>query len=125
MINKEESTKISNFRTPGAGDLVLWHGVIVTMQCRILYSMDQTNKLKFKVMMTNEGSNKILNFMTPGAGVLILGRGHVTYFSENALSSSLSIYNTLIVIVLRIYNSLFYAISDFHLFYDGDVDIQI
>ena len=49
-------------------------------------------------MMTKEGSTKILNFMTPGAGVLVQGLGKS--YSENALSSTLSIYSTLIAIVL-------------------------
>ena len=46
-----------------------------------------------------EGSTKIV--MTPRAGVLVLGRGHISYYSEYVLSSSLSIYNTLVAIVLR------------------------
>ena len=52
-------------------------------------------------MMTKEGSTKIVNFMTPGAGVLVLGRGHISHFSEYVVSSTLSIYSTLIAIVLR------------------------
>ena len=55
-------------------------------------------------MMTKEGSTKIVNFITPGAGVLMLGRGH---YSEHVLSSTLSIYSTLIAIVLRDYDAAF------------------
>ena len=57
--------------------------------------------------MTKEGSSKIVNFMTPGAGVLLLGRGHICLYSEYALYSTLSIYNTLIAIILRDYNAVF------------------
>ena len=39
--------------------------------------------------------------MTPGAGVLMLGRGHISHFGEYTVSSTLSIYRTLIAIVLR------------------------
>ena len=51
--------------------------------------------------MANEGSTEIVNFMTPRAGVLMLGRGHISHYSEYVLSSTLSIYSTLIAIVLR------------------------
>ena len=52
-------------------------------------------------MITKEGSTKIVNFMTPRAVVLMLGRGHICHNSEYVLSSTLSIYSTLIAIVLR------------------------
>ena len=58
-------------------------------------------------MMTKEGSTKIVNFNTPMAQVLMLGRGHISQFSEYVLSSTLSIYNTLIAIVLRDYDAAF------------------
>ena len=58
-------------------------------------------------MMTKEGSTKIVNFMTPRAGVLMLGRGHISHYSEYVLSSTLSIYSTLIAIVLRDYDAAF------------------
>ena len=48
--------------------------------------------------MANEGSTEIVNFMTPRAGVLMLGRGHISHYSEYVLSSTLSIYSTLIAI---------------------------
>ena len=55
----------------------------------------------------------------------MLGRGFIGHYSEYALSSTLSIYITLIVIVLRKYNAASYAIVDFHLLYDGAADMQI
>ena len=58
-------------------------------------------------MMTKEGSTKIINFNTPRAGVLMLGRGRRSHFSEYVLSSTLSIYSTLISIVLRDYDAAF------------------
>ena len=58
-------------------------------------------------MMTKEGSTKIVNFMTPRAGVLMLGHGHISHYSEYVLSSTLSIYRTLIAIVLRDYDAAF------------------
>ena len=68
--------------------------------------MRQT-KYMYKVMMTKEGSSQIVNFMTPGAGVLMLGHGHISHYSEYVLSSTLSIYSTLIAIVLRDYDAAF------------------
>ena len=58
-------------------------------------------------MMTKEGSTKIVNFNTPRAGVLMLGRGHISHFSDYVLSSPLSIYSTLIAIMLRDYDAAF------------------
>ena len=58
-------------------------------------------------MMTKEGSTKFVNFNTPMAEVLMLGRGHISHFSEYVLSSTLSIYSTLIAIVLRDYYAAF------------------
>ena len=56
-------------------------------------------------MMTKEGSN----FMTPGARVLMLGHGHIIHYSENVLSSCLSINFTLIAIVLKVsYDAFLY-----------------
>ena len=51
--------------------------------------------------MTKEGSKKIVSFMTPGAGVLILGHCHISHYSEYTLTSTFSIYNTLIAFVLK------------------------
>ena len=58
-------------------------------------------------MMTKEGSTKIVSFNTPMAEVLMLGRRHISHFSEYVLSSTLSIYSTLIAIVLRDYDAAF------------------
>ena len=57
-------------------------------------------------MMTKEGSTQIINFMTPGAGVLMLGYGHISHYSEYVFST-LSIYSTLIAILLRDYDAAF------------------
>ena len=57
--------------------------------------------------MTKERSVMIVNFITIGAGGLMLGRGYISHYSEYALSSTLSIYITLIAIVLREYNTAF------------------
>ena len=56
-------------------------------------------------MSTKEGFTKFVNLMTPGAGVLMLGRGHISHYSEDVLYSTLSIYSTLIDIVLRDYDA--------------------
>ena len=45
--------------------------------------------------------------MTPREGVLVFGRGLISHYSEYALFSTLSIYSTLIAIVLRDYNAIF------------------
>ena len=58
-------------------------------------------------MMTKEGCTKIVNFMTLGAGVLMLRGGHTSYYSEYVVSSTPSIYITLIAIVLRDYDAGF------------------
>ena len=58
-------------------------------------------------MMTKEGSTEFVNLMIPGAGVLMLGRGHISNYSEDVLYSTLSIYSTLIAIVLRDYDAAF------------------
>ena len=55
--------------------------------------------MKYKAIMTKEGSSKIINFITIGAGDLMLGSGNMMDYSEYALSSSLSIYITLIVLM--------------------------
>ena len=62
--------------------------------------------------------------MNPKTGVLVVARAWpYQSYSEKALSSALSIYNTLIAIALRDFN----AIVDFYLpvFNDGVVDMQI
>ena len=60
------------------------------------------------VLMTMEGSNNIVNFMTHGAEVLMFGRGHISHYCEYVVSTThLSIYSTLIAIVLRDYDAAF------------------
>ena len=52
----------------------------------------------------------------------MLGHGRISHFS----ACTLSIYSTLIAIVLRGYDAAhLYAIVDFYLFYDRVVDILI
>mgnify|MGYP003689821901 CR=1 FL=1 len=72
-----------------------------------LYFQAKIRPTKYIVISTKEGSTKIVNFITPGAGVLLLGRGHICLYSEYALYSTLSIYNTLIAIILRDYTAVF------------------
>ena len=55
-------------------------------------------------------SLKIVNFMTHRTGLLMLlmlGCGHISQYSEYALSSTLSIYSTLVAILLRDCNAPF------------------
>ena len=59
--------------------------------------------------------------MTHGARVRILRHGHISHYSEYALTSTVSIYSTLIAIVLRDA----YAIVDFYLFFVWAIDMQI
>ena len=58
-------------------------------------------------MITKEGSTKIVNFNTPRAGVLMLECGRISHFSVYVLFSTLSIYSTLIAIMLRDYDAAF------------------
>ena len=67
----------------------------------LLDSQAYIRQTKYKVMITKEGSTKIVNFMTHRAGVLMLARSHISHYSEYVLSSTLSIYSTLIAFVLR------------------------
>ena len=53
------------------------------------------------VMITKEGSTIIVNFTTHESGVLMLGHNHTSHYSEYALPSTLSLYSTLFVILLR------------------------
>ena len=69
-------------------------------------------------MLTKEGSTKFVNLMTPGAGGFITC-GHISHYSEYALSSTLSIYSILIAIVLGVIMLLFYAIV--YSLYDGAI----
>ena len=66
----------------------------------LVYTGAWIRQIKNIVMMTKEGSTKIVNFMTPGDVILMIG--HISHCSEYAsLTSTLSIYSTLIAIVLR------------------------
>ena len=82
-------------------------------------------KVLYKAIMTKEGAAKIVNLITIGAGDLMLGRGYVImhylllfrrYMAEILpirrntpinQSFTLSIYITLIAIVLMEYNAAF------------------
>ena len=57
--------------------------------------------------MNKEGSTQILSFIIHEAGVLMLRCGHISHYSEYVVSSTLSIYSTLITFVLRDYNAAF------------------
>ena len=62
-------------------------------------------------MMTKEMSTKIVNFMNSvAAWSSMQGCGHINLYNDNGLSSTLSIYSTLIDIVLRIIMLLSYHI---------------
>ena len=66
--------------------------------------------------------------MTPGAGVLMLGYGHLSHYSEYAVPRYLLLYQYTahwLLLCQGIMMLLSYTIVDFHLFYDGPVDIQI
>ena len=62
---------------------------------------------KYIIMMPKEGATKIVHFNTPMAEDLTLERGDMSHFSEYVLSSTISIYSTLIDIVLRDYDAAF------------------
>ena len=70
-------------------------------------------------MLTKEGSTKFVNLMTPGAGGFMITCGHISHYSEYALSSTLSIYSILIAIVLGVIMLLFYVIV--YSLYDGAI----
>ena len=70
--------------------------------------------------MAKEGSTKIVKFMTFRVEVIILRSGHISHYGEYASSSTLSIYSTIIAIVLWDYNTAFLCC----LFYMA-VDMQI
>ena len=110
MMSKEGSTKILNLIAPEAG--VLCRGMVKKWTCNIsspllVYTRAWIRQIKYKAIMTKERSVMIVNFITLGAGGLMLGRGYISHYSEYALSSTLSIYITLIAIVLREYNTAF------------------
>ena len=56
----------------------------------------------------------------------MLGRGHISHYSEYVLSSTLSVYFTLIAIVFKDYDAAFLdTIVDFYLPYGGAGYMQI
>ena len=59
------------------------------------------HKIKYKAIMSKEGSTKIVHFIINRAWGFMLGRGYVSYYCEYEFSSTLSIYITLVTIVLR------------------------
>ena len=76
-------------------------------------------------MITKKGYSKIVNFMSHGAGVLMLWRDHLSHYSEYALYSTPSTYNTLFVVVLKNIMLFSCAIVHFYLFYNGAVYANI
>ena len=72
--------------------------------------------------MTEEESTKIANFMTPWAGVQMLGHDHTSHYSEYTVFYSINKLHIYYYCVKGLWS---YTIVDFHLFYDGAVDIQI
>ena len=73
----------------------------------LLYSQAKIRQTKYVLIMTKEGSTIILHNMTLGEGVLMLGCCHISQYSEYVVSSTLSIYSTLIAIVLMDYDDAF------------------
>ena len=66
-----------------------------------------------------------INFITIGAWGLMLGHGYRSHYSENALSSTLTIWITFIAIVLSEYNAAFLCHCFFYIFNDMAADMQI
>ena len=103
-MTKEGSTKIVNFMTPG-GVLARWMWPYKSYSESLLFlssPMHRSDKLqKYKVIMTKEEYIQIVNLVTPRTGVLMLGRDHIIHYNEYVISSTLSIYSTLIASVLR------------------------
>ena len=104
MMTKERSTKIVTFMTPGAGVQFAraWpfksysdNALFLFKTPSLLPGINQTN---YVYRNDDQGSTKIVNFMTPRAGFLMLGVA-IIHYSQYVLSSTLSIYSTLIAIV--------------------------
>ena len=116
MMTKEASTKTVNFMTllsppPSLGQGFLCLGVAIMWKYNIISPPSDTGawlrQIKYIAMIAKEGPTKIVNFMTLGDGVLMLRCGHMSHYSEYALSSTLSMYSKLIAFVLRVYNAAF------------------
>ena len=87
-MNKEESTKIVNFMTPGH-KLYCENTLFLLKSSSLLPgTIRQTEGI---IMMSKEGATKVINFMTPRAGILMLWCGHISdivkmhYFFKNLL----------------------------------------
>ena len=96
MMTREGFTKIAIFMTLSAGVLVIGCG-----------HMSHIVKMHYffkNLLLYNQAYIRQTKSI---AGVLMLGHGHISNFSEYVLSSTLSIYSTLIAIVLRDYDAAF------------------
>ena len=112
MMTKEGSTKIVNFMILGAGDLVLGRGlkshkvkIHQSYKNHLLYSQAWIRKF-----MSNDDQGRVYQnctFHDPHCWGSDVRRGHISHYSEDALSSTLSINNTLIAIVLRDYDAAY------------------
>ena len=76
-------------------------------------------------MMYKKGSTQIVHFMTPGAGILMLGHGHISHIVNMYYLLLYQYTAHWLKLCLGIMMLLSYTMVDFHLFYDGAVDIQI
>ena len=76
-------------------------------------------------MMYKKGSTQIVHFMTPGAGILMLGHGHISHIVNMYYILLYQYTAHWLKLCLGIMMLLSYTMVDFHLFYDGAVDIQI
>ena len=110
-MTTEGSTKMVNFMTPRAGVLVLGCGHIshiVKMhyffKSLLLYAQALIRHTTYIVLMTRKGLPNF-NFHDPRGWGLMLGRGHISHYSEYVVSSTLSIYCTLVAIVLWDYDA--------------------
>ena len=86
--------------TPGAGVLVLGMDNVSSL---LVYTGSWTRQINFVVMLTKEASTKIVHFMESVAEVVMEGCGLIGHHNDYGLSSTLSIYNAFVVIVLREY----------------------
>ena len=76
-------------------------------------------------MKTKEELIKIVNLITPGSGVLMLGRGHISHIVKMYYPLLCQYTAHSLLLCEGIMMLLSYTMVDFHLFYDGAVDIQI
>ena len=76
-------------------NLLLYSQLEIIQTMYIVYSIDDQGRVY-----------QNCKFHDPGAGVLMLGRVHISHYSEYAVST-VSIYSTLIAIMLRDYDAVF------------------